>query len=150
MTVFVDSSALVKLYVAEGHHASVRRISDPMVVSALARVEVPAALWRKYRTGDIAAADAAVLSAEFASDLVGDGLPAPRFAIVSVTDEVLTEAVEAVARHSLRAYDSVQLGSALVVRRALGALDGFVAFDIALRAAASAEGLRPIPRDLHL
>jgi len=38
--------------------------------------------------------------------------------------------------------------SALVKLYVAEALDGFLAFDMALRAAASAEGLRPIPRDL--
>ena len=149
MTVFADSSALVKLYVPEAHHAVVREISEPIVVSALAEVEVPAALWRKQRIGDISAPDAALLCAEFAADIVGDDLPAPRFAVVSVGEDIVAAAVEAVSRHPLRAYDAVQLASALVVRRLLGDLHGFVAFDVALRSAAAAEGLALVPDDVH-
>ncbi len=46
MSVFADSSALVKLYADESDHELVRRI-DVLIVSQVARVEVPAALWRK-------------------------------------------------------------------------------------------------------
>jgi predicted nucleic acid-binding protein len=149
LTVFADSSALVKLYVPEAHHAVVRDISEPIVVSALAEVEVPAALWRKQRLGELSAADAGLLCAEFAADVAGEDLPAPRFAVVSVGDDVVDAAVEAVSRHPLRADEAVQLASAVVVRRLLGDLIGFVAFDVALRSAAAAEGFGLVPDDVH-
>ena len=41
MTTFFDSSALVKLYADETHHEVVRAVAGPIVVSTLARVEVP-------------------------------------------------------------------------------------------------------------
>ncbi len=65
--------------------------------------------------------------------------------MIRVGDDVVTGATEAVARHPLRAYDALQLASALVVRRTLDGLDGFVAFDTGLRAAAAAEGLVVLP-----
>lgn len=65
MTVFADSSALVKLYADEPDADRVRGV-ELVVVSAVARVEVPAALWRKSRTGELAVADAALLSEVFA------------------------------------------------------------------------------------
>jgi predicted nucleic acid-binding protein len=49
VTVFVDASALVKGYDNESQHAVVRSIAEPLAVGAIARVEVPSALWRKYR-----------------------------------------------------------------------------------------------------
>lgn len=118
MTVFADSSALVKLYVPEAHHRAVRAISDPIVISTLAHVEVPAAFWRKHRIGDITSDDTMVLSASFSADAVGQDLPAPRFATVPVSGRVVDSAADAVARYPLRAFDAVQLASALVVRRA--------------------------------
>ena len=44
MIVFADSSALVKLYADEPDHKLVRE-QGSLVVSTLARVEVPAAIW---------------------------------------------------------------------------------------------------------
>ena len=145
MTVFADSSALVKLYVAERHHEVVRAVDEPIVVSVLAEVEVPAAAWRKHRLGEMSAGDAGLLCAEFAADVSGDGLPAPRFAVVVVGAEVIAGAIDAVARHPLRAYDAMQLATALVVRNALEGPVGFAAFDVALRSAAAAEGFALIP-----
>jgi uncharacterized protein len=149
LTVFADSSALVKLYVAEAQHDSVRQIVDPIVISVLAEVEVRAAIWRKHRLGEISATDASLLCAEFEADMAGDDLPAPRFTVINVGEQVIRGAIDAVARHPLRAYDAVQLSSALAVRSTLDGLEGFAAFDVVLRAAAAAEGLALVPENLH-
>ena len=145
MTVFADSSALVKLYVAEQHHEVVQEITEPIVIAAVAWVEVAAAIWRKHRLGELAAGQAATLCAEFAADVAGDDLPTPRFATIAIDGAVLFGAADAVARHPLRACDAIQLAAALAAAHALGGLGGFVAFDHRLRAAAAAEGLVLIP-----
>lgn len=49
VTVFADSSALVKRYADEPGSDALRALLL-LVVSAPAKVEVPAALWRKART----------------------------------------------------------------------------------------------------
>jgi hypothetical protein len=127
-TAFADSSAVVKLYADEADADNVRSLSG-LVVSQLARVEVPAALWRKHRLGELSASDANVL----VSDLVG------------LTAQILDHAARLVAVHGLRAYDATQLASARAVDDAVP--DGlvFLAFDKALRAAAAAEGLELLP-----
>lgn len=52
MSCFADSSALVKLYADEAGRAEVITVETAtMLVSDLARVEVPAALWKKHRAG---------------------------------------------------------------------------------------------------
>ena len=53
LSAFADSSALVKLYADELGHEAVRALRAPLVVSALARVEVAAAIWRKHRAGEL-------------------------------------------------------------------------------------------------
>ena len=50
--VFADSSALVKLYADEPGHEQVRQPMH-LVVAQLARVEVPSAIWRKQRLGEL-------------------------------------------------------------------------------------------------
>lgn len=57
--VFADSSALVKLY-ADELGVDVVRAVPSLIISQLARVEVPAALWRKHRLGELSAADTSV------------------------------------------------------------------------------------------
>ncbi|MHB8244716.1 MAG: type II toxin-antitoxin system VapC family toxin [Acidimicrobiales bacterium] len=140
MTAFLDSSAVVKLYAAEEGSDEVRRI-EAIAVCELARVEVPAAMWHKSRMGELEARDLRVLISEFEADWFGTDDELPRFAVVSVTEEILEEAAGLCATHGLRAYDAVQLASALAARRADYSCSEFVAYDLALRQAALREGL---------
>lgn len=146
MTAFVDSSAVVKLYVPERYHEVVRARTDTLVVSAVTRVEVASALWRKHRLGELAAADAATLTAVFEADL---DEPAGRFATVPASTELLGAAVRLTAQHGLRAYDAVQLATATAARSVLGQLDVFVAFDVQLRMAATVERFEVLPETLE-
>ena len=136
MTVFSDSSALVKLYADEDGADVVRRV-PVHVVSAVARVEVPAALWRKSRTGELPVEDAGVLVAAFVADWHDASGP---FVPVGLRSQVLEQAAASAASHGLRAYDAVQLSCALAARAADAQVDAFLCFDGQLREAAGREG----------
>lgn len=144
MIVFADSSALVKLYADEPDHKLVRE-QGGLVISALARVEVPAAIWRKHRMGELDPADAAVLVAAFEADYHGSAEDQPRFAVVAATTTVLEAAARLVGVHSLRAYDAVQLASAKAAAEAVPDCRTMAAFDNTLRAAAAKEGFALLP-----
>ena len=136
MTVFADSSALVKLYADEPGCEQVRAV-PLFVVSALARVEIPAALWRKSRMGELSADHASLLTAAFESDWYDGAGP---FAVIAANPVVLETAAKLVATRSLRAYDAVQLASGLAARAADPAVEVFACFDEGLRSAAAQEG----------
>jgi len=138
--VFADSSALVKLYADESGADEVRSIS-PLIISQLARVEVPAALWRKHRLGELSAEDATLLVAAFEADYFGVDDEPERFFVIAMTPTVLDDAAQLVGVHGLRAYDSVQLASALSTSSEFPEGVAFVAFDQTLRAAAARERL---------
>jgi predicted nucleic acid-binding protein len=140
VTAFADTSAIVKRYVPERYHEEVERLSLPLVLGPVTRVEVGSALWRKHRLGEIASNDAALLMAAFEADSE-EGL----YVVVALGREVSDAATAVVERHGLRAYDAVQLAAALVARDALDDLDTFAAFDTDLRAAATAEGFAVVP-----
>ncbi|MFP5072071.1 type II toxin-antitoxin system VapC family toxin [Pseudonocardia nantongensis] len=144
MIVFADSSALVKLYADEERHDRIRSL-DTLAVSAIARVEVPAALWRKHRIGQLTAADTAVLIAAFDSDYFGSDRTPPRFAAVAVTATVLDDAARCAAVHGLPTYDAVQLAGARATADVEPDCTTFAAFDRELRAAAAAEGFAVVP-----
>jgi predicted nucleic acid-binding protein len=114
-------------------------------VSQLARVEVPAALWRKHRIGELSAADTAVLIGAFEADYFGTTDAPPRWSIVALTAPVLDHSARLVAAHGLRAYDAVQLASACAVDAAVPERMAFAAFDKALCAAAAGEGFALLP-----
>jgi uncharacterized protein len=140
LSVFADSSALVKLYVAEAEHQIVRAAPVPLVVSLLARVEVSAALWGKNRTRELSAEDAAMLTAAFEFDFHGDVQQESVFVVVPVTEAILVDAARHAARHGLRAYDAVQLASAIAARAADPTINTVAVFDTNLRNAMLAEG----------
>ena len=61
---------------------------------------------------------------------------------VAVETAVLDAAVALCGVHGLRAYDAVQLASAVRARAADSSLTDFVTYDVALHRAAAAEGFR--------
>ena len=147
MSVFADSSALVKLYVPEFGHEAVRASAGPLVIAMLARVEVPAALWGKSRSGELRASDAALLVSAFEFDYHGDGQADPIFAVVVVDESIVVAAARHGARHGLRAYDAVQLACAIAARGADPSVDTFAVFDLKLRDAAVTEGFSLLDAD---
>jgi uncharacterized protein len=142
LSVFADSSALVKLYADEAGHESVRRLRGPLVISALARVEVAAAIWRKQRRGELDLDDSLILLRAFAVDYAGTSDRPPQFIAVAVTEEILGRAAELTGTHGLRAYDAVQLASALAARAVDRRCAALAAFDRELLQAAISEGFK--------
>ncbi len=140
MTVFADSSALVKLY-SDEEDAELVRSQPVLVVSAIARVEVSAALWRKSRDGALSPQDAQVLADAFADDWDAGS----RLLAVAVLPAVLERAAGLCAVHGLRAYDAVQLGCALAARDVDPQVGTFLGFDRRLQQAAAREGMRTLP-----
>lgn len=150
MTTFHDASALVQRYVPGPGSTLVREIEDRVVVSDLSLVEVPAAIWRKQRAGEVSHEDAALLVAAFGYDVRGGTFDPPLFASVALVPGVLERAIDLLPRHGLSGGEAVQLASALTARSALEFCDTFVAFDDRLRNAAAAEGFTPFPPDADL
>jgi len=134
----------VKLYADEPGHRTIRALRL-LVISAITRVEVPSALWRKARMRELDDGAAGILASAFELDFHGDEDSEPRFAVVSLTEPVLIAAAQEAARHALRAYDAVQLASALAVRAADPRCGAFACFDVDLRRAASREGFTVVP-----
>jgi uncharacterized protein len=121
------------------------RALHPLVISCLARVEVPAALWRKHREGGLGDHQARVLTAEFEADYFGVGAEAQRFVVMGLPASTLDAAARLVAVHGVRASDAVQLASAIAARQADPDCDTVACFDRRLQRAAAAESFSLIP-----
>jgi predicted nucleic acid-binding protein len=134
----------VKLYADEAGHREIRALRL-LVVSAIVRVEVPSALWRKARTGELEESATGILVGAFEVDFHGNPDFDPRLTIVSLAEPVLIAAAREAARHSLRAYDAVQLASALAVRELDPRCSHFACFDADLRRAAARESFTLVP-----
>lgn len=137
-----DSSALVKRYVSEIGTAWVIGLFSPagnrIHLARITAVEVVSAIARRRRSGTVTAAGAAAMLTNFFQDLGGT------FRLLDITQALLARAMALAETHALRGYDAVQLAAALVVSAdcaASGAAFTLVSADLALNAAATAEGL---------
>lgn len=144
--IFADSSALVTVYADEPQRTSLDG-GEAVAIAEIARVEVPAALWRKQRMGELSVREARVLTDAFEADFFGTDDTAPRWVPVGTAPSVLDDAAGLVARHAIRAYDGVQLASALAIRRVDPECRSFAAFDRELRRAAAIEGFSLVPEE---
>ncbi|WP_349901711.1 type II toxin-antitoxin system VapC family toxin [Parafrigoribacterium humi] len=144
MSVFADSSAVVKLYADEAGHREIRALTT-MAVSELARVEVPAALWRKHRMGQLSVASASILVRAFEADYSPGGGGDTVLIPLAVSSILLEKAAALTSAHGLRAYDAVQLSTALAARVADPECSVFAAFDDQLREAAAKSGFELLP-----
>lgn len=132
--IYLDSSAAVKLYIAEVGSAELMAAvaADPARVTArITFVEVAAALAAAARVGRLA--DLASAMSAFRADWAG--------LVVVDLDQLLAESAAVLAtRHALRGYDAVQLAAAFAVVRGNPTRIKFATFDDALSRAAAAEG----------
>lgn len=134
----------MKLYANETGCEQVRALRTPLV-SQLARVKVPAAIWKKQRMGELDAAAASILVADFEADYFGTHDQPARFVPITLRPDMLDAPSRLAGVHGLRAYDAIQLATACATATAAPDCQTFAAFDNALRAAATAEGFRLLP-----
>lgn len=133
MTLYLDTSSLVKLYVDEPGSDDVRAVvetSDVIATSWLAYVEFRGALARRRRERALGAREFSKVKQELEADW-------PRYFAVRATPEVCRIAGEFAERYRLRAYDSVHLASYHLVAGRMGVRHvEFSGFDAALNRAA--------------
>ena len=109
MTVYLDTSSLVTLYVAEPGGDGVRELvanADVVATSVLAYPETRAALARRRRERGLSAAAYTGAKRAFENDW-------PRYLAIGVTMLLCVRAGDLAERHRLRGYDSVHLASYL-------------------------------------
>jgi predicted nucleic acid-binding protein len=141
---YVDSSALVKRYVAETGSAWLSGLVTPtagndIYIVRITTVEIVSAITRRARGGTISAADASAACLLFRNDLPHD------YEVAEATEALLNHAMTLAETHGLRGYDAVQLAAACEVN-ALCIANGlppltFISADSELNIAAAIEGL---------
>lgn len=137
---YLDTSALIKRFVAEKGSPALRRLLDrePEIATAtVAYAEAYAGLTRRYRERGMSRRQYASACAQFEKDW-------PAYVRVELHGDVLDAARELIRRHGLRGFDGVHLASAAILQRGLGEPVTFVAADDRLLRAASAERMATI------
>jgi predicted nucleic acid-binding protein len=113
LILYLDTSALVKLYAEEPGSDEVRnaaREARGVAVSEVGYVETRSALARKEREGFFSTEEHDVAVESLKRDFREVYLARP------VTGEVIARAGELVREHTLRAYDAIHLATALALR----------------------------------
>ncbi len=137
---YLDTSALVKLYVQEtGTDRMVQLIAagvhHQLALLASTKTEFHSAFRRRERQGDLDSSVAAEILDEFDQHLLAG------FLRQGVSDIVIDLASLLLGRHALRAFDALQLAGYLVLRSGAEPDFVFVCSDRPLLKAASEEGL---------
>lgn len=141
---YADSSALVKRHVHEigsaWFQAKVAPDAGNMIVTArISIIEFYSALNRRIREITLAPTEYARIATDF------DALCNAQYTLIELTPPVVERARHLLERHTLRAYDVVQLASALITNSRLLAAGlpalTFLSADQRLLTAAHAEGL---------
>jgi predicted nucleic acid-binding protein len=135
LTVYVDTSALLKVYIEEEGSALVRDQLDratQLATSAITRVEVHTALARRRHGRDLPQAAYREVVRAFEADW-------ERVLRLAVSDAVLGQATRLGAEHVLRAYDAIHLSSAVLLRTQIGGEVLLASWDDDLDAAALRE-----------
>jgi uncharacterized protein len=136
--VYLDTSAVVKLYATESGTNAIRQAvaaADDAVTSLIAYAETRAAFAKKYRMGEIAAHELDRIKREFDLDW-------QHFNQLPVEREIVRLAGDLAERFRLKGYDAVHLATADRLYREVRSRLLFACFDSALNAAASTLGLR--------
>jgi uncharacterized protein len=145
LILFVDTSALVKLYISEPGSERMRKAlarREALAVSVLAFAEIHATFARRKREGLLLATELEELQLRFAADW-------ETLIQVPVEAAVLALVPRLCGEHPLRGADSVHLASGLLLHEE-GLEVTFACSDRGLLAAATAEGLKifdPVQED---
>jgi predicted nucleic acid-binding protein len=141
---FLDTSALVKRYVVETGSGWVHSLTNvgsgnSCWILELTKVELLAAVYRRSRDSTLSLAEANQAELAFRADV------ATGYRSIAVSSRIIRLAMTLVSRHPLRAYDSVQLASAIETAHSYD-LRGvpspiFICADDQLNLIAAAEGL---------
>ena len=150
---YADSSVLVKRHIPEAGTIWFRAIADPassnlIITARISVVEVYSALNRRVREGTLDPNAYTTLAADF------DSVCTAEYRLIELGSIVAGRACGLLGQHPLRAYDAVQLATALsandlLLASGLQALT-FLSADTRLLSAAQAEGMAVNDPNAHL
>lgn len=137
MILYMDSSALVKLYVREPGSDRVRTLiaqADACATSAIAYAEIRAAMARRYREGVLSSAGLGELKSALLNDWQG-------LFVVPALLAIARSAGDAAESYALRGMDAIHLATAVWLQKQQDDRVTFAAWDLRLASAAATAGL---------
>jgi predicted nucleic acid-binding protein len=141
MSLYADTSALIKRYVHENGSEQVIALFDQFLIigtAMLTQVEMASAMAEAVRLGWVDETEIALAWRDFTSHW-------PSYTRLPNSDVILERATSLIWRHGLRAYDAVHLASAMIWKDMTGDEVTFACYDQNLAEAALQEGLHTWP-----
>ncbi len=138
MILYLDTSALVKMYVDEENAQRVRRaVSDATLVgtSEIAYVELRSAMARRYREGSLESTAYRRVLRDVEADW-------PQLFIIIVNSRLVREAGDLAEKYRLRAYGTLHLASSLSFQTGVDEPVTFACWDKALEGSAMSAQLQ--------
>lgn len=142
MILYLDTSALVKLYVSETGSAALRRrasAAEALATSVVAYAEARAAFARLLRSGRTDTRRHAQRQGRLNRDW-------DAYIRIELTPELVRSAGDLAEVHALRGFDSIHLASGLWLKERTSGGLVFAVFDWRLHAAAARAGVETHPR----
>ena len=143
-TYYLDSSALSKRYVQENGALWISSLVDPraentLLTARITMVEIFSALARRGRENPESTVECHIAAQAFTAHCATD------YELIELDIKIVDLCHDLLDRHSLRAYDAVQLASAMIVDPVLQSAElrplVFISADSRLNAIAEVEGL---------
>jgi predicted nucleic acid-binding protein len=144
MICYLDSSALVKVFLKEPGGSEIQLLMDEAHTTgtvAISRAEVVAALRKAERLGITPSEEAKSARHRFSIEW-------PLYFRLPVSELLIDRACDLAWTYGLRGYDSIQLAAATTWQATLDTTVVMATFDVRLWEAASRAGLEPYPSDL--
>lgn len=140
MNVFLDTSAIVKIYIDEAYSEIIRGLystpANTLYIADIAKVEFWSALKKRFNQADIEEEQYSSITTYFLNDYRDS------FKVIKSEERLLDQALEFIQQYSLKACDSVQLAAAFQCQKSLqNDKLIFVSFDKKLNNAAQKCGL---------
>lgn len=143
MNLFLDTSAVVKLYNSEKETEELTSyISQPemeqILISEIAKIEFRSALWKKFREKQLEETDLNEVVEIFSSDTF--------YKIIPLSEVVIKTAIELIGqygRKGLRTLDSIQMASILIAKSKNADLT-VITFDSVLKEVVNFEGIKTL------
>lgn len=143
MICYLDTSALVKLYVHEQGSETVCKLVEAASVVATSKVAYPeaqAALARGFREGLLTEKDYCLVVAALRNDWT-------RYLSLEVSDSLVWFAGDLADKHRLRGFDAIHLAAALTLKTRVTSRVVVACWDVRLWDAMSAVELEVVPEN---
>lgn len=145
MITYLDTSALIKLYISEQYSSSLRMLVKEQTqiigVSVIAKPEFSASIARGLRTGLIWKNVATTVLDRFRNEW-------HNLRLLTVTNQIIDTADSLAWNYNMRGFDAIHLATALDWQKALDIPITFITFDKQLWQAAQRVGLEIWPANL--